>query len=240
MRLDLYLSDIQHITRTKAKQLIESGFVKVDGNVVEKPSFEVTDNNRVELTENFKFSSLGGDKLQKALTDFNYSVKDKICVDIGASNGGFTDCLLQNGAKKVFAVDVGECALPDDLKNDDRVIVKDKTNARYITSDDLGEKCDFACIDVSFISLKLILPAIKGLLRSGGEIIALIKPQFEAGSKNLSKKGLVLSSKIHEKVCEDIAQFAKSIGLEKKNITNAPIKEGKNREFLIYLYKSIE
>ena len=148
--------------------------------------------------------------------------------------------MLQNGAKKVFAVDVGECALPDELKNDDRVIVKDKTNARYITSDDLGEKCDFACIDVSFISLKLILPAIKGLLRSGGEIIALIKPQFEAGSKNLSKKGLVLSSKIHEKVCEDIAQFAESIGLEKKNITNAPIKEGKNREFLIYLYKSIE
>lgn len=240
MRLDLYLSKTQNITRTKAKQLIESGFIELNGKIVAKPSIEVNDSSTIKVVESFKFSSLGGDKLQKAFDDFDYSVKDKICVDIGASNGGFTDCMLQNGAKKVYAVDVGECAFDDDLKNDDRVIVKDRTNARYITTDDLGELCDFASIDVSFISLKLILPAVKGLLKSGGEIIALIKPQFEAGSKNLSKKGLVLDSKVHRQVCEDIKSFAKGIGFEYKNITTAPIKEGKNKEFLIYLYKSVE
>lgn len=240
MRLDLYISQQNNITRTKAKQLIESGFVKIGDKTADKPSQEVDGNCVVTLTDTFRFSSLGGDKLQKAFSDFDYSVKDKVCVDIGASNGGFTDCMLQNGAKKVYAVDVGECAFDDNLKNDERVVIKDKTNARYITWRDLGEKCDFACIDVSFISLKLILPQVKDLLKDNGEIIALIKPQFEAGHKNLSKKGLVLSPKIHNLVCEDITQFAKSIGLERKNLTSAPIKEGKNREFLIYLYKSIE
>lgn len=240
MRLDVYLSDLKNVTRTKAKQLIESGFVKVGDNIIKKPAYEVSDDANISLIDDFKFSSLGGDKLQKAFTDFSYSVKDKVCVDIGASNGGFTDCMLQNGAKRVYAVDVGECAFDDKLKNDSRVIVKDKTNARYLTSDDLGEKCDFACIDVSFISLKLILPAVKDLLRDNGEIIALIKPQFEAGHNNLSKKGLVLSPKVHQKVCDDVTAFAESIGLKRKNLTSAPIKEGKNREFLIYLYKSIE
>lgn len=240
MRLDLYISKTQNITRTKAKQLIQSGFVKVNGKIISKPSLEIEDNENVEIINNFRFSSLGGDKLQKALDDFDYNLKDKICVDIGASNGGFTDCMLQNGAKKVYAVDVGECAFDENLKNDKRVIIKDKTNARYIKSEDLGELCDFACIDVSFISLKLILPSVKELLKQNGEIIALIKPQFEAGSKYLSKKGIVLDAKVHKEVCEDIKNFANSIGLEYKNITTAPIKEGKNKEFLIYLYKSIE
>lgn len=236
----MYLSKTQNITRTKAKQLVESGFVELNGNIVKKPSTEVDEHSDIAILDNFKFSSLGGDKLQKAFDDFNYSVKDKICVDIGASNGGFTDCMLQSGAKKVFAVDVGECAFEESLKNDPRVVIKDKTNARYITKDDLGEYCDFACIDVSFISLKLILPAVKDLLKESGEIIALIKPQFEAGNKHLSKKGLVLDAKIHKQVCEDIKNFADSIGLKFKNITTAPIKEGKNKEFLIYLYKSLE
>lgn len=236
----MFLSSTQNITRTKAKQLIESGFVMLNNKIITKPSAEADENSDIKIINTFQFSSLGGDKLQKAFNDFNYSVKDKVCVDIGASNGGFTDCMLQNGATKVFAVDVGECAFDENLKNDNRVVIKDRINARYITPEDLGELCDFACIDVSFISLKLILPAVKNLLKSGGEIIALIKPQFEAGNKYLSKKGIILDSKIHRQVCNDIKSFAQNIGLEYKNITTAPIKEGKNKEFLIYLYKSLE
>lgn len=240
MRLDIYLSATQNITRTKAKHMIESSFVKIDGNVVTKAGYELKDNSIVEILDSFKYSSLGGDKLQKAFDDFHYSVSNKVCVDIGASNGGFTDCMLKNGADKVFAVDVGECAFDDELKNDSRVIIKDRLNARYITAEDLGELCDFACIDVSFISLKYILPTVYSLLKRGGEVIALIKPQFEAGAKELSKKGLVLSSKTHQRVCEEIKNFAQSIGFEFRGLTTAPIKEGKNKEFLIYLYKSIE
>lgn len=240
MRLDIYLSTTQNLTRTKAKQMIESAFVKVDGKIISKAGFELKENSIVEILDNFKFSSLGGDKLQKAFDDFKYSVKNKVCVDIGASNGGFTDCMLKNGASKVYAVDVGECAFDDELKSDSRVVIKDKLNARYITCEDLGEKCDFASIDVSFISLKYVLPSVHGLLKDGGEVIALIKPQFEAGAKELSKKGLVLNTKTHQRVCEDISAFAKSIGFKYKDLTTAPIKEGKNKEFLIYLCKSIE
>ncbi|MDE7208622.1 MAG: TlyA family RNA methyltransferase [Clostridia bacterium] len=240
MRLDIYLSTTQNLTRTKAKQMIESSFVNVDGKIVTKAGYELKENSVVEILDNFKFSSLGGDKLQKAFDDFKYSVKNKVCVDIGASNGGFTDCMLKNGAAKVFAVDVGECAFDEELKNDARVVIKDRLNARYITAEDLGETCDFASIDVSFISLKYVLPSIYSLLRDCGEVIALIKPQFEAGAKELSKKGLVLNSKTHQRVCEDIKAFAQSIGFDFKGLTTAPIKEGKNKEFLIYLCKSIE
>ena len=240
MRLDIYLSTTQNITRTKAKNMIESKFVKVDGNVITKAGYELKDYSVVEILDSFKFSSLGGDKLQKAFDDFNYTVNDKVCVDIGASNGGFTDCMLKNGAVKVFAVDVGDCALGEELKNDKRVVIKDRLNARYITVEDLGEQCDFASVDVSFISLKLILPAVKSLLKVGGEVIALIKPQFEAGSSELSKKGLVLNAKTHQRVCDDIKSFALSLGFEFRGLTTAPIKEGKNKEFLIFLYKSIE
>lgn len=240
MRLDLYISDNQKITRTKAKHMIESGFVKVDGKTVFKSGFEIKDSSQIEISQYFKFSSLGGDKLQKAFDDFNFSVENKICVDIGASNGGFTDCLLKNGARKVYAVDVGDCAFDDVLKNDCRVIVKDRLNARYITPEDIGEQCDFVCIDVSFISLKYILPPIYNLLGKNGEVVALIKPQFEAGSKELSKKGIVLSEKTHKRVCDDIKEFSVSLGFDFLGMTNAPLKEGKNKEFLIYLCKSIE
>lgn len=240
MRLDTYISTIQSITRTKAKNMIESSFVKVDGKFITKAGYGINDTSKVEIIQDFRFSSLGGDKLQKAFDDFHYSVKDKICVDIGASNGGFTDCMLQNGAAKVYAVDVGECAFDDVLKNDSRVIVKDRTNARYISPEDLGELCDFASIDVSFISLKYILPSVYSLLKFGGEAIALIKPQFEAGAKELSKKGIVLSEKTRLKVCEEIKLFSIDLGFEFKGLTTAPIKADKNKEFLIYLCKSIE
>ena len=150
--------------------MIESGFVRVDSKEITKAGFELKDNSHVQIVNAFRFSSLGGDKLQKAFDDFKYDVKDKICVDIGASNGGFTDCMLQNGAKKVYAVDVGECAFDESLKSDPRVVVKDRINARYITPDDLGELCDFASIDVSFISLKYILPSVNALLKVGGSL----------------------------------------------------------------------
>lgn len=240
MRLDIYISTTQNITRTKAKHMIESGFVKIDGEIVSKAGYELKSNSNVEIINNFKFSSLGGDKLQKAFNDFNYSIENKICADIGASNGGFTDCMLKNGAAKVYAVDVGECAFEDNLKNNEKVVIKDRLNARYITEDDLGEKCDFVSIDVSFISLKYILPAVYTLLKENGELIALIKPQFEAGKKELNKKGLILDSKVHNRVCDDIKEFALSLGFKFKGLTVAPIKDGKNKEFLIYLCKSVE
>ena len=157
MRIDLLISQKFDYTRTKAKQLIESGFVMLNNEVVSKPSLDVDYDSNIEIIDEFKFASLGGDKLEKAINDFNYSVDGKVCIDIGASNGGFTDCMLSHGAKKVYALDVGECALPDRLKEDDRVIVKDRMNARYVTIQDIGEECDFASIDVSFISLTYIL-----------------------------------------------------------------------------------
>ena len=237
MRIDLLISQKFDYTRTKAKQLIESGFVMLNNEVVSKPSLDVDYNSNIEIIDEFKFASLGGDKLEKAINDFNYSVDGKVCIDIGASNGGFTDCMLSHGAKKVYALDVGECALPDRLKNDGRVIVKDRMNARYVTLDDIGEECDFASIDVSFISLTYILENVAKLLKANGEIIALIKPQFEVGKKYLSKKGIVQSQKVIDNTIEDIKAFAKSIHLEPIKFTNAPIKPNKNREYLILLKK---
>lgn len=237
MRIDLLISQKFDYTRTKAKQLIESGFVMLNNEVVSKPSLDVDYDANIEIIDEFKFASLGGDKLEKAINDFNYSVDGKVCIDIGASNGGFTDCMLSHGAKKVYALDVGECALPDRLKNDERVIVKDRMNARYVTLDDIGEECDFASIDVSFISLTYIIENVAKLLKANGEIIALIKPQFEVGKKYLSKKGIVQSQKVIDNTIEDIKAFAKSIHLEPLKFTNAPIKPNKNREYLILLKK---
>ncbi len=237
MRLDQYLSINNNLSRTKAKQLIESGFISVNDKIVDKVALEVKDSDIVKILESFKFASLGGDKLAKAFTDFKYSVKDKICIDIGASNGGFTDCMLQNGAKKVYALDVGECAFSEELKNDPRVFVRDRLNARFVTVEQIGELCDFMSIDVSFISLKLILENVSKLLKDDGEIIALIKPQFECGPAYLSKTGIVQSQKVIDRVIEDIKSYAISIGLKPVSVTNAPIKPNKNKEYLIYLKK---
>ena len=209
----------------------------LNNEVVSKPSVDVDYDSNIEIIDEFKFASLGGDKLEKAINDFNYSVDGKVCIDIGASNGGFTDCMLSHGAKNVYALDVGECALPDRLKNDERVIVKDRMNARYVTLDDIGEECDFASIDVSFISLTYILENVAKLLKAIGEIIALIKAEFEVVKKYLSKKGIVQSQKVIDSTIEDIKAFAKSIHLEPLKFTNAPIKPNKNREYLILLKK---
>lgn len=228
-------------SREKAKTMIMEGCVFVNHQREDKAGSMFAEDCDIEIHGNsLKYVSRGGLKLEKAMTQFQISLQDKICMDIGASTGGFTDCMLQNGAKKVYAVDVGECAFDESLKSNPRVVVKDRINARYITPDDLGELCDFASIDVSFISLKYILPSVNALLKVGGDVIALIKPQFEAGAKELSKKGIVLSEKTHIKVCEDIKTFALELGFDVIGLTTAPIKSDKNKEFLIYLCKSIE
>lgn len=240
MRLDLYLSEKFGYSRTKAANMIYDGFISVNGKTAVKPSCNVLDSDNIEVVREYRFASRGGDKLEKAFVDFQLNVKDMTCVDIGASNGGFTDCLLSHGAKKVYAVDVGDCAFDDALKNDPRVVVKDNTNARYLNKDVLGESCDFACIDVSFISLKLILPAALSVIKEGGEIVALIKPQFEVGKKHLTKTGIVLSAKVRESVIEDISSFAQGIGAVKLGVTTAPVRTGKNVEYLIRLKKNAE
>ena len=238
MRLDQFVSQKFNHSRTKAQQLIEAGFVLVNKNQISKVSYDVKDLDEIEIVEEFKYASLGGDKLAKAFKDFNYSVKDKICIDIGASNGGFTDCMLQNGAKKVYALDVGECAFSDELKNNPKVFVRDRLNARYVTVQDIGEECDFASIDVSFISLTYILENVSHLLKQNGEIIALIKPLFEVGKKYLTKRGIVNSKSAINEVIENIKSYAKSINLEPILLTTAPIKPNKNVEYLILLKKN--
>lgn len=239
MRLDLYLSEKYGYSRTKAANMISDGFVSVNGKTAEKVSYNVKDSDEVSVEREYRFASRGGDKLEKAFIDFRLDVKDKVCVDIGASNGGFTDCLLSHGAAKVYAVDVADCAFDDELRNDRRVVIVDNFNARELSVSSLGEECDFACIDVSFISVKLVLPAVYSVVCNGGEIVALIKPQFEAGRKNLSKTGLVLSEKVRKTVVDDICAFAATLGAGVDGITTAPKREGKNVEYLVRLKKRL-
>ena len=237
MRLDALVASKTGVSRTKAARFIEEGRVFYRGVCVDKPSKDVPDDAEIELREAQDFASVGGDKLEKALNDFGASVEGAVCADIGASNGGFTDCLLRRGAAKVFAVDVGECALPERLKDDPRVVVKDRLNARFIGVDDIGEPLDVVTIDVSFISLKLILPPAERLLKHGGRVFALIKPQFEAGKSALSKRGIVTSPKVRQAVVDDVCAFAKDIGFEVVGVTSAPIKKDKNVEYVIGLVK---
>jgi 23S rRNA (cytidine1920-2'-O)/16S rRNA (cytidine1409-2'-O)-methyltransferase len=242
MRLDLYLAEKSSApSRSRAALIIKKGLVNVNGGVVRKPSFEVSTTDSVEMRD-LDYSSQGGYKLELALDTFVIGCKDKVCVDIGASNGGFTDCLLSRGAARVYCVDVGECALAKKLLNDPRVVVKDRLNARYITPADIGEAADISVIDVSYISLKLILPAVKALLKPDGIIIALIKPQFEAGRGALNKKGIVTQDKDRRRVIGEIEEFCISIGLSLiKSIEYKPFERGKNIEYpaLIVLSKMI-
>lgn len=238
MRLDLYLVDSgKTSSRTRGANLIEMGRVTVNGRQVLKASFEVKEGDSVVVTENYE-ASLGGLKLKSAIADFRIDCKDKICVDVGASNGGFTDVLLTNGATRVYAVDVGECALPERLRTDPRVVVMDRTNARYLDASYFSPLPDLAVIDVSFISLKLVLPSVSSVISYGGTIIALIKPQFECGKKDLSKKGLLLDTKKREKIIKDIENFCRENGLVSLGTRPAPHPfENKNQEYLICLKK---
>ncbi|NBJ91682.1 TlyA family RNA methyltransferase [Parablautia muri] len=243
-RLDVLLVREGHaLSREKAKAIIMSGNVFVDGQREDKAgAFFDPDKVHIEVRGSaLKYVSRGGLKLEKAAMKFGIALDGKVCMDIGASTGGFTDCMLQNGAMRVYSVDVGHGQLDWKLRNDERVICMEKTNFRYMTPDDIPEQPDFASIDVSFISLTKILPPAKALLKDMGQIVCLIKPQFEAGRDKVGKKGVVREPEIHEEVIEKIVDFAESIGFTILNLDYSPIKgpEG-NIEYLIYLQKKIE
>ena len=227
-------------SREKAKAVIMSGIVYVDGQKEDKAGQTFADTANIEVRgSTLKYVSRGGLKLEKAMECFDVSVKDKVCMDIGASSGGFTDCMLQNGAKKVYAVDVGHGQLSWKLRNDTRVVVMEKTNIRYVKPEDIGESIDFASIDVSFISLSKVLPAAYNLLGERGEIVALIKPQFEAGREKVGKKGVVREKSTHIEVIQNCFAYAGENGFFVRELEFSPVKgpEG-NIEYLYHLVKS--
>ncbi len=229
-------------SREKAKAVIMSGIVYVDGQKEDKAGQTFADTANIEVRgSTLKYVSRGGLKLEKAMECFDVSVKDKVCMDIGASSGGFTDCMLQNGAKKVYAVDVGHGQLAWKLRNDTRVVVMEKTNIRYVKPEDIGESIDFASIDVSFISLSKVLPAAYNLLGERGEIVALIKPQFEAGREKVGKKGVVREKSTHIEVIQNCFAYAKENGFFVRELEFSPVKgpEG-NIEYLYHLVKSCD
>ena len=227
-------------SREKAKALIMSGIIYVDNQKSDKPGTTYPETVHIELRGNkLKYASRGGLKLEKAMKVFPIDLNDKITMDIGASHGGFTDCMLQNGAKKVYAIDVGYGQLVWKLRNDERVVNLERTNVRYITKEQVPDEIDFFSVDVSFISLELVLPAARPLLKDEGTAVCLIKPQFEAGRGNVGKKGVVLDKKIHEDVISKIYRFCLENGFSVLDLDYSPIKgpEG-NIEYLIYIQKS--
>ncbi|BCK78415.1 TlyA family rRNA (cytidine-2'-O)-methyltransferase [Vescimonas fastidiosa] len=242
-RLDVLLTERGLLdSRQKAQATIMSGIVFVNGQRVDKVGTAVSNDALIEIRgTTLPYVSRGGLKLEKAMQTFPLTLTGKICADIGASTGGFTDCMLQNGAKKVYAVDVGYGQLDWKLRNDARVVCMERTNARYLTHEEIPEELDFASVDVSFISLKLIFPALYGLLREGGEIACLIKPQFEAGREKVGKKGVVRDPAVHLDVLEHFLIHAKENHFTVLGITYSPIRgpEG-NIEYLGFLRKSEE
>lgn len=226
-------------SRAKAGALIMAGQVYVNGQKATKAGLTVKEIDKIEVRgEKMPFVSRGGYKLDKAVKAFHLQLQDCVCMDIGASTGGFSDCMLQNGAKKVYAVDVGYGQLAWKLRTDERVVNMERTNFRYLTPDDIAEQLDFASVDVSFISLKIILPVLYSLLRDGGEAVCLIKPQFEAGKENVGKKGVVRDPSVHGEVVETITQFAFETGFSVLHLSFSPIKgpEG-NIEYLMHIKK---
>lgn len=239
-RLDVLLVErgLQE-SRQKAQATIMSGLVFVNNQRVDKPGTAVANDAVIELRGSvLPYVSRGGLKLEKAMQSFGLTLAGMTCADIGASTGGFTDCMLQNGAVKVYAVDVGYGQLDWKLRNDPRVVCMERTNARYLTHEQIPEELDFASIDVSFISLRLILPAVNGLLRAGGHVACLVKPQFEAGREKVGKKGVVRDESVHREVLENFLIHAKESGFTVLDITYSPIRgpEG-NIEYLGYLEK---
>lgn len=226
-------------SREKAKAMIMSGDIFINGQREDKAGSMFLEDVVVELRgKPMKYVSRGGLKLEKALLEFDLSLENKICMDIGASTGGFTDCMLQNGAIKVYAVDVGYGQFAWKLRQDERVVCMEKTNIRYVTIDQIGEPLDFASVDVSFISLTKVLPAANLLMNEGGELICLIKPQFEAGRDKVGKKGVVREPETHLEVIQKIIDFSIENGFSVHNLSFSPIKgpEG-NIEYLIHLKK---
>lgn len=225
-------------SRSSAKEMILSGAVTVNGKSVTKPSAEISDSDVVESSVQQIYVGRGALKLEKAAEVFGLTFEGKICLDIGASTGGFTDFMLRNGAARVFAVDVGSDQLAESLRTDSRVVSMEKTDIRTVTTDDLGGPVDFICTDVSFISLKMILPKIHELLKDGETAAVLIKPQFEAGKSRIGKRGIVKDMKVHVNVLDDIDRFAAELGLVPECYCFSPIKGGSgNIEYLMKLRK---
>ena len=229
-------------SRERGRALIMAGAVYVGGQKALKAGQPVKPGDVIEVRENINpYVSRGGLKLQKAMQSFPIRLTDCVCIDVGASTGGFTDCMLQNGAAKVYAVDVGYGQLAWKLRTDPRVINLERTNFRHCTAEQIPDPADFASVDVSFISLKIILPVLRTLLRDGAEAVCLIKPQFEAGRENVGKKGVVRDITVHEAVVRELTQFAAAAGFAVLGLTFSPIKgpEG-NIEYLMYLRKCDE
>ncbi len=237
-RLDVLLVSLGLAeSRAKAQATIMAGEVYVNGQKADKSGMEVDITSNVEVRGSAcPYVSRGGLKLEKALRNFGVDPTGYVCSDSGASTGGFTDCLLQQGASKVFAIDVGYGQLAWKIRNDPRVVVMERTNIRYVTPEDLGQPLDLSVIDVSFISLSLVLPVVKTLLKPSGQVLCLIKPQFEAGKDKVGKKGVVRDAAVHEEVLQNFISLAKSLGFTIRNLTFSPVKgpEG-NIEFLAHL-----
>ena len=237
-RLDVLLVSLGLAeSRAKAQATIMAGEVYVNGQKADKSGMEVDITSNIEVRGSAcPYVSRGGLKLEKALKNFAVDPTGYVCSDSGASTGGFTDCLLQQGASKVFAIDVGYGQLAWKIRNDPRVVVMERTNIRYVTLEDLGEPLDLSVIDVSFISLSLVLPVVKTLLKPTGQVLCLIKPQFEAGKDKVGKKGVVRDPAVHEEVLQNFISLAKSLDFTIRNLTFSPVKgpEG-NIEFLAHL-----
>ena len=232
MRADKVFSE-KFGSRTKAAEAIEKGLVLVNGKPV-KPKTEIKETDVITFVEaEVSFVSNGGYKLHRALTTFGFDCQNKVFADIGASTGGFTDCLLQNGAKKIYAIDVGESLLHESLLCDERIVVMENTNARYLSKMDFAEELDGVVTDVSFISLRLIFPAIKAILSMNGSAFVLIKPQFECENKHIGKSGIVHPS-AHADIVEKVLGYLLENGLYPHGIVNAPIRKGKNIEYVLY------
>ncbi len=242
-RIDLLLTEKNFFeSRAKSQAMIMAGKILVNGQKIDKAGTLVDVESKIEIIgEEMPFVSRGGLKLQKALQVFPINLRGKICVDIGASTGGFTDCMLQNGAKKIYAIDVGYGQLAWKLRNDERVVNFERTNIRNVTRADFADELNFASIDVAFISLEKVLPVAKEILSDDGEIVALIKPQFEAGRDKVGKKGVVRDRKVHEDVLQRILNFSQEINLKVCGLDFSPIKgpEG-NIEYLTFLRKTFD
>lgn len=223
-------------SREKAQALIMEGRVRVNGLVMDKAGRTISPEARVEIEVEREYVSRGGEKLEGALKEFNINVEGRTAMDVGASTGGFTQCLLKHGARRVYAIDVGYGIISEKLRRDPRVILFERTNIRYLQKSQIPEEIDLATIDVSFISLKLVLPGVKEFIHTTGEIIALIKPQFEVGKGEVEKGGIIRDERKHKRVIEEISKFSKTIGLNPLKVIESPIK-GKdgNKEFFIHL-----
>jgi 23S rRNA (cytidine1920-2'-O)/16S rRNA (cytidine1409-2'-O)-methyltransferase len=238
LRLDQLLVDRSLAgSREKAKALILAGEVMVNGQRVDKAGQPVAMDSRIEVKQPLPYVSRAGKKLEAALEHFRIPVDGKVCIDVGSSTGGFTDCLLQRGAARVYAIDAGTAQLDWKIRNDPRVVVREQTNARYLSAGDFDEPMDFAVCDVSFISVTLILPVLPGLLREGGEMVILVKPQFEVERSLVGKGGIVREASSWDAACRRVAAAVGDLGFQSELIPSPVLGAEGNREFLLYAHR---